>query len=481
MPRPSIDSGRCLKRAAAGADVPLVLGKLSLVLLTILAVVSWASPAEAAEARLRVSPHGSDTGDGTGTHPLRTIGTALRKARPGQRIVVAPGSYPPVRDETARGRLTRVVSLRPLRATIEAVEIFGGQNLRFEGFRITAGVQVRDHPVRGLAQPARKVALVDSEVTHRSGGYCIIIRSGARAIRVARNRLHHCKAGVEGPGHASPSSDVTVVDNYIHHLTADGVRFGDWSRVLVARNLITHVDDPAGEEHNDGIQLMGNSRQVRIARNEIYESTGQLLFMKEDVGQIHDVEVESNVLAGTRGYAIQSAGVTKASFVANTVWGARWGGLLLRPGAGRPGAPDIPRDTVVVNNVLQSLVHYQGAESAVARGNVVSCTAQGVSAVPCVQDPGFVSQQRNDFRLRPDSPLHGSGVRYFPGVRSVTGERCQASSTPGAYCRTYLPRGAKHCSGARVEADGMAPRTRCGHLRSAVADWRRRIARLRRR
>jgi hypothetical protein len=363
--------------------------------------------------RLHVSPRGDDDAAGTRAKPLRTLTAALRRAEGGETIRLAAGRYP--RADDTRARRTTVTVLGPAIGTarVAGMNVTGGRRVTVRGVHFTNTVVARGR--------ARSIAFQRSDFTAPRGAGCLTARDGVRRFTVADSHIHDCTSGFgAGAGGTIPQSHgLTLEGNRFEDFTVDAIQFGQWNDVRIVGNVIDHIHDPRGVEHNDGIQLTGNVRRALIADNRISNARTQLIFLQNAVGPIDDVTVRNNLAHNAGAVAIHSQGVTRARFVNNTIWQAKDGGLWLTRGYSRePGPSVVPSDSVVVNNVAPTYRRMGGATTRTSTGNVVACLSgqreheNPGAGYACVRDIGFVDAQRGDYRLRPDAParLRGSGA-----------------------------------------------------------------------
>ncbi len=392
---------------------------------------------------LHVAATGSDTASGDADHPLASLGKALARATGGERIVVAPGSYPAATDYRARSTRVEVVGPGGGRARVAGLAITGGQQLDVSGLTFTAGVSMRSMwtPATGT-QDAAHIDLHDDEFTS-PGSTCISAKDGSSDIAVRASVVHDCLVGfgAGAGGTIAQSSGLTIDGNRFSALTGDGIQFGQWNDVAITGNTIDGIRDPAAVYHNDGIQLTGNSERVLIAGNRILNSRTQLIFIQDAVGPIDDVLVENNLVLNAGAVAVQSLGATHVRFANDTIWGGKDGGLWLGAGSARTGhAASSATDTVVANTVTQDLVRRDGAATGSAAGNVVPCrTGQAPGTDPatgtsCVADMAFVNAAAGDFHLRPDAAARTLGAVVTPAVDSdLDGLRRPTAPVPGAF------------------------------------------------
>ncbi len=400
-----------------------------------LAVAAWPGAASAATT-IYVSPSGSDTASGTSPFaPVQTLGQALKLARAGERVELAPGSYPLARDEAVRTGDVEVVGAGTDSTSVAGLQIYGGQRLSFRAIKFTAPVAVQGHPILHASQPASSISFFSDEFA--SSGSCVTIREGTRNITVADSYVHGCYTGIAGPGNPYMSTGIVIDGNTIATITSDGIQFGSWSHLRITDNLIRSIRDPAEVIHNDGIQFTGNSSDVTIARNVISDSRTQLIFIQDASGPIDDVTVENNLLYQAGAVALQSQGATHARFVNNTIWKAKDGGLWLRQGYPRNGTVVVPNDTLLSNNLATTIRYMEGAIPSATAGNVVVCPSKysGITVPPgaaCVADPQFVDVAAANYRLTDSSPARPLGSTLALPLTDLTGA-LRTAPVPGAY------------------------------------------------
>jgi len=403
-------------------------------LTSILCVLAAALGAPAAgDAAIHVAPSGSDRASGTRSAPLATLTKALSRARGGETIRLARGSYPRAEDTRARRRTVTVRGPRRGAARVAGMSVTGARRLTVRDVRFTDIVAVRDY--------ARDIAFHASDFTAPRGAGCLTARNGVSGFTVTDSRIHDCTTGFgAGAGGTIPQSRrLTFEGNRFERFTIDAIQFGQWDDVRIVDNVITGIRDPAGVEHNDGIQFTGNTRRALIAGNRLSDARTQLIFLQNAVGPIDDVTVSNNLVHGAGAVAVHSQGVTRARFVNNTVWNGKDGGLWLTRGYSRLGGPPVvPRDSVVVGNVLQSYRTMGGARTRASAGNVVACLPgqreheDRPAGYACLRDLGFVDAARRDFRLRSDSPARRAGTRELLTHRDIDGRR-RTTTAPGAF------------------------------------------------
>jgi hypothetical protein len=411
----------------------MILRKLAPVV-AVLALVLVPSSAHAAST-YQVSPTGNDAAAGTAAAPLATLGQALVRAQGGDRIVLAAGSYPVATDNKARTADVTVVGAGTGRTFVKGLKVEGGQHLDVSRITFTDPVVIRGHAWYPSTIPGSDVDFHDNEVA--TTATCVTIKANAQRIRIAGNDLHGCSVGIAGPGQPLQSSDIDLVDNRITDSTSDGIQFGSWDDVRVDSNEIARVSDPAKSIHNDGIQLTGDSTHVTINANHIVDSRVQLIFIQDAIGAIDDVTVSNNLVVGSGGAAIQSLGATRARFVNNTAWNGAAGGVWSGKGSTRNGTNVMPADTVVANNIANTIKYLDNVRPAVATGNVMPCPAKYSGIVvpvgtSCLSNIAFADATSGAYWLQQSSQARTLGSAELATPDDLN-QNPRVGGVPGAY------------------------------------------------
>jgi len=382
-----------------------------------------------------VSESGRDDGSGSVEQPVRTLGegVSIADSTTAATICVSSGLYPSFTDTASHEPPLRIIGSGTTQPIVAGISLKGAQNLSIEKLTITGQVYLSAHPMLHLEQPPERIALIGSSVTTDLQEDCVVIRDAARQIELRDNHLFRCTRGVQGPGRVPPSSELTIVDNLMEHFIDDGIAFGEWSDVRIAHNTIRSIDepDPTESAHTDGIQFYGNSSRITIVGNRIYQSRHQLLFLGDATGANHDISIENNLLYGAGAYAMQVGGSTGVSIINNTIWETHYGALILRAGA---VSGVTATDTVVVDNVLDKYVEYEGASAATRRDNLIkwASTQAGPGDMIGV-DPCFVDEAGNDYHPTSTSVLVGAGESSFAPADDLDGLLRPDPPTIGAF------------------------------------------------
>jgi hypothetical protein len=387
-----------------------------------------------AAATLVVSPSGNDaTGNGSLQAPYRTPTKALAVAAPGTTVALDAGAYDRLRDTRQRAGTVRVRPLGDDAPVVAGADLLGAEGVDISGIDFRASVVVSNHPVVKTQQPARRITITESRmttgVTDRvvTTDACLTIRAGSSDVTVEQNEIYGCTTGITGTVKDQPSRNVLIKDNHLHHFTMDAIQFGSWYGAVFDGNDIHDMADPAAYAHTDGIQFVGDARDIVIKNNRIQRSQfGQLILVQDQHGAISHVTIENNLLVGTSGWALQVQGALNTRVVNNTIWGNGIGGVIVRPG---PGTGTVPHDTIVANNVIDVLNWYQGATPGYQGHNVLGKKPSILGPGDVVTlDPGF---DEHFFPIE-GSLLLGLADASFAPSTDIDGRQRPAAPTAGA-------------------------------------------------
>jgi hypothetical protein len=373
-----------------------------------------------------VGPEGGDGAEGTARDPWETIDHALDVVPDGSEIRVLPGTYPAITDDRSRDRSVTVTGFGGL-PTIAGADLHGSSRLVLRDLRFTAPIDIAAHPTLGDERPANDITVLNSEIVSPHSA-AIRIGEGSREVNILGNWVHDSQGGIAG---AQPprSRGITIVRNTIERVRADGIQFGYWDDVSISENTIRETIDPADEIHNDGIQFRGPSEDVRITRNRIHASGGQLMLVQPSLGPIDDVLVENNLMFDSEATGVQSQAATNVRFVHNTIWNTGLGSLTLS--ATSSGA--VASDTVVVGNILEEFGVARDAGTAYRDHNLFGRRAPTLSTHELLlADPGFLAPDAGDYRPGLGSPALGAGNSAYAPRVDLAGRLRRSPPTLGA-------------------------------------------------
>lgn len=189
---------------------------LGLVLAWLSGVFASAPPADG--RHLYVAPAGDDAADGSRAHPWRSIQRAADVARPGDTIVVAPGSY--------------------------------------AGFRLTRSGQA-GRPIVITGKRHRRRPVVEG-----AGERDVIELERVRHVRLARLAVTGAAESFGAGVRVSDSSDVTLSGLRLHGNRSFGAELADSSHVRLRRSRIW------GNE--SGVQVSRDGAGVRLVNNDVF-------------------------------------------------------------------------------------------------------------------------------------------------------------------------------------------------------------------
>lgn len=262
-----------------------------------------------------VSPRGTNDSPGTRARPWRTLPRALRSLRPGDTLVVKPGTYgsvgattvvsrggTPSKRITIRGapgrKLPRVVGA--FRIAVSNVRV---DRLLFDG--PTGRVQHVSSANPGGEQV--QVAIYDGE-------------GGIRNVSISRSEVRDSKwhAGI----YVAAAQNVRIVGNRIHHNgdetsaaqsnVSHGVYWASGSG-LIANNLVS-------QNVARGVQLFPYARQVTVTQNTIVGNGRAGVQVGEQASYNWIV---NNIIAWNGDHGIRSSSLTGSNNRANRnlLWG----------------------------------------------------------------------------------------------------------------------------------------------------------------
>ncbi|MCA1685829.1 MAG: right-handed parallel beta-helix repeat-containing protein [Planctomycetia bacterium] len=413
----------------------------------------------------------ANTSDGT-IHYLPREGESRDRAK-----LVAPrlASLVEFRGDPASGRFVEHVTLRGLTLS-DAIWEPGPR----ESMDSQASNQV---PGAVIATGARRVSIEGCTLTNLAG-YAIDLRDGCRGVRLVGNELAWIGAGgikVNGAVDPEPlrTGETIVTDNRLHHL---GRLFHSGVGVLMMNsfgNTVAHNE--IADLYYTGVSVgwvWGNtpsvSRDNRIEFNRIHH-VGQGLL--SDMGAVYTLglspgtvvrnNVIHDVVAHDKGWGLYTdEGSTGIVLENNLVYRTTHGGFHQHYG----------RDNVVRNNIFafgrdaqivrsrdephrsftfeRNIVDYRtgellsyvwsggpdritldnnlywnpAGEPRFPGGSLAAWQARGFDTHSIVADPHFVDPEKDDFRLKPDSPALKLGFR--PLDLSVVGSRAPDARRP---------------------------------------------------
>lgn len=395
-----------------------VIASVAAVSLLVVALTAG-SPSSAPEhsARPPVVVHVAERGcrDDRSVHEARRRRTpwcslmrAATAAPAGAVVEVAAGRYPELSLSGGGHRRLTFRAAAGARPELDGLHLGGVTGLRFEGFRMTASVELFD---------------VDRVTLRRNDfpGAGIHMKT-SRRVRIVRNRFHGLEGqtrGILAQGSSAPggrdNERIVVRGNRFDDLQHDAIAFyNGYRRVLVEGNRISRVVQPPDfPMHSDGMQFMGGDRLT--IRGNVIRDGSQGILVKDGAPSTHLV-VRGNLIHDIEGAGLQLFNAPGAKVVGNTVWDTRYGTFLRND-------PAVAQRTsaVLERNVLDRLTVEGDDAVRRAAGNVFG---QGSTmGRPAYRGaPNFADPAQGDFRIERAAPGAGlrSGVQP-PGARHRPG------------------------------------------------------------
>ena len=336
--------------------------------------------------------------------PWCSLNRALAAAPDGSRVLVHRGAYPQL--VVAGGpKRKQPITVSPSPGDEGAVSIKGFDLkdvsfVRFEGVVLTTTARIGPN--------SDNVEIVGS----LSQNSTVNIKPGSDNTLIERNRFQ-VPAGYgvvlsdETKGSTGEIKNTLIRWNNFEAVGADAVQAKNFAGLRIEGNEIQNVKRRTKAEHADAIQTVFGGRDLSIVGNYIHDGEGGLLIKD---GAVDGLLLANNTFTRVRGsWPVMIYDTTRPVIVNNTVWGNGYG-MILR---GRN------KQTVLKNNILQSLNEDQGARSpttttttsrralagapgqarAPARAEAVRAEAVPVVAVPAVGAASRVC--RLDPRHRP--------------------------------------------------------------------------------
>jgi parallel beta-helix repeat protein len=317
-----------------------------------------------------VAPSGDDTGPGTSERPWATLQRALDALQPGERALVAGGTY--TADLVARRGGTREapitlaarpgerVVLRPAATEGDTYPVRfsdGAAYIRFgEGFTIEGASGISSTNVY-FEGDAHDIELVGNEI-HASQDQGVFSERTTANLHILANRVHD-----NGRGHVAGQ-------HQSHGLYIEGRDH------LIANNLIQ--DHPEGF----GIQLYPSNHGTMVVNNTIVASGHSGIVIGGSDG-VSDIIVRNNIVAGNEKYGVEMDS-------------------------------SCPQSTIVEGNVIRG-----NGDGAVDD----DCDAVSTGKGNIEADPSFLAPTVGDYRLRPGSPAIDRGIPAYTPRRDLAGRR----------------------------------------------------------
>jgi chitodextrinase len=290
--------------------------------------------------------------------PWCSLARAVAGAPSGSLVLVRGGSYPAL---TVYGdnRRTQLVTFRAHSGesvVINGLTITGSSFLRFEGFKLTGNVDVRD--------AAHHVELVGNELQMKT-----IWTYRTVDVLLAGNHIHDVYSSTNGWRTIGIKSrhDVrlTIRNNRIEKLAEDPIQITKGQDVLIEANTLRDAH-PDNGQHTDTIQVLGADR-LTIRGNYGSDINHGLMFTDYSA---YNVTIENNVITRVKtGMSAHDVGdkMTNLKLLNNTWHDTSWGVNL------RTAHPN----AIVRNNIFDKVSNL--GSQPVAENNLVAYPISGAN------------------------------------------------------------------------------------------------------
>lgn len=421
--------------------------------LSLLALVAGTAARAGSAARSvlyvnRASAACSDSGPGDAKRPFCTISAAAARARAGQTVRVAAGTY--LEDVTVHASGTAKKPIVFVADERRAVVVRGRAN----GFTI---------------KKRRWVTVKGFTVTH-TGSYGISVQASS-FVRILDN--HVSQAGRRAKGHTragiwlSGSSDSLVAGNKADHNSFAGIQLTDGSTRNVVRGNRVFANASGYTRSAPGIHVNAAPHNT-IERNIAYYNEDSGI---ECYAGANDLLILENVTYRNGDHGIDANGCSGNRILGNTVYANVAAGINVEAGSGGARiANNISSDNGINSPRTRSdirvdatsttgtsmdsdLVYLSAPTTLFIWGSAIYQTlselqdATGQERHGIEADPRFASPDKGNFHLLADSPAIDSADSAVPGWPSsdIQGHpRVDVPATPntGLGPRTYDDRGA---------------------------------------
>lgn len=271
----------------------------------------WASGAQV----IRVTDR--SLGDQQQVMSTEDLISALKSARGGETILLAPGTYSDLKFKLAPRFATPVTitSADPARpAVITDFTLSGVEGVHFRNLVLRA----LDHPDK-IANDGSFVAFkiarakdvifdtvsvqgsLDGDPSNDVSG--IQVRN-SQNIRIVNSEFQQLERAVA----VGQTEGVTVSNNRVHDIRSDGFNFAEVTHVELVGNVLWNFL-PAQKDHPDAIQFWTSrtvtpSREIRITGNVVHRGIGaytQGIFLRDQLGTLpyEQVTITENLIVGT--------------------------------------------------------------------------------------------------------------------------------------------------------------------------------------
>lgn len=253
------------------------------------------------------------------------LSAAVRAAKSGDTIIAASGDHGTLSMTDLR--FDPPVTISGSGAVLTGMDLKNVQGLSLVGLEFAPACGSGRYPL--IAYGSKALRFEGLNIHGDSNCWAGLLLRESTDILVTGSEIHHVANGVSRLN----SSDVTISDNFLHHLSSDGVNGGGGSDIAVIRNRMTDFR-PAPGAHPDGIQFWTTgaatpASHILIQGNVIDRGSGDLATVAQGVfieldspdRRWSDVKVLDNVVIGGMYNGVFADGVDGLEVARNTVTG----------------------------------------------------------------------------------------------------------------------------------------------------------------
>ena len=320
-----------------------------------------------------MSPTGSDTNAGSQAAPVKTFTKAQSLLKPGDTLMLLPGTYTEKFTVTKSGTATAPITITTDPANRAIID---GQNVRSLLITIpatTGYVNVRNLEVKnsngiGTIFTGNNL-IVDGLIIHDTQGHGLQVDGKTIAITnntvYLSNLAYKARTATSGWGSGIKcrvgGQDITIADNMVYNNYGEGIAATRCSNVRVQRNRVydnyavnIYVDnsfDIRVERNfttcsaNSGFEYLDGRRATGIAMGEeSYSGWGAQLARVSIVNNIVGFCQKSIVYFGAD---VTGGGLDTVTIAYNTLWGSRDTAISIAYEAGKT------KNTLITSNIVQ--------------------------------------------------------------------------------------------------------------------------------
>ena len=387
-------------------------------LLAAAVVLTAVGPAIAATYTVdQQSPQAADSGAGTEEQPWLTIQHAADTAVAGDTVYVKSGAYVErVRLSTpgAEGELISFIATPRRSVLMHGFTIDEAHYVHVEGFEITSSDQFTGwDEAQGFFVRANHVTIVDNYIHDLSAtaiaGYWH--EPFPQNVHVADNTIYLVQMGItlNGSGWIVERNEVARLFQYGGG-DCDYMRFFGTDHVIRHNTLHGTNFDEIGEAHVDCFQTFTNNgeeiRNILFDGNVCYDFHQGLMASNVENTDTGHFTFTNNIFAHGEAWGICVHDVSFIALWNNTFYDIQY------HGAGFRGAST---NNVVLNNIFAQMgTSYWGDEGGEVTGDFNLVFEAGDPGTPGANDllgvdPQFVGAASDDLRIGPDSPAIDAG------------------------------------------------------------------------